>query len=90
MKFLIITFLFVGFIFIVIGYINSHQQCPKPIIEYRYVPRSPAEDMQEPVSVTSIFAKMFHEPSPWVSNLLPPASLRATETTMNKFFISQS
>ena len=88
MKFLILTLLFVGFVFIVVGYINSHQKCSKPMIEYRYVPRSPAEDAEEPVSVTSIFANMFHEPSPWLRNLLPPPSLRNTQTSVNKFFLS--
>jgi len=39
--------------------------CPKPYIEYRYVPRTFKEE-QEKVPLEDIFNKLFSYPSPWM------------------------
>jgi hypothetical protein len=61
------------FIFIIIGLIiyefvrlNTLTKCPKPYIEYRYVPRSFKEEQDQPVPIENIFNKMFSYPSPWM------------------------
>jgi len=63
MKFVILTLLYVGVLFIIIGYINSQQVCPTPKIVYRYVPRTFEESQLDPVSVDSIFQNMFLDSS---------------------------
>jgi len=42
------------------------KQCPKPHVEYKYVPRSFRDEQEEPVSIEEIFNKMFAKPSPWM------------------------
>lgn len=61
------------FIFIIIGLIiyefvrlNTLKKCPKPYIEYRYVPRSFTEEQEQPVPIENIFNKMFSNSSPWM------------------------
>jgi len=46
--------------------VNTRSKCQKPIIEYRYVPRSFKDEQQEPVSIEDIFGVMFSKPSPWM------------------------
>ena len=91
MNFLLISLLVAGFVFILVGFIQSRQKCPPPKVEYRYVPRTFVEEQNEPVPVTEIFAKMFLEPTPWLGHSagkLGPPNLR--EQNLNRFFISQS
>jgi hypothetical protein len=40
--------------------------CPKPIIEYRYVPRTFKDEQNEPIPIEDIFNAMFSKPSPWM------------------------
>ena len=68
MKFLLITLLYVGVLFLIIGYIRSQQICPLPQIKYRYVPRTFEESQLDPVSVDEIFGNMFRQPTVWVSS----------------------
>ncbi len=65
MKSLILLFLLGGLILIVVGYIQSNQHCPPPIVQFRYVPRTFTENEDTPIPVLSIFGKMFDEPSAW-------------------------
>jgi hypothetical protein len=46
--------------------LDAIKQCPKPIIEYRYVPRSFKEEQAEPIPIKDIFGTMFANPSPWM------------------------
>ena len=46
--------------------LNTMKKCPKPYIEYRYVPRSFKEEQNERVPIEDIFNKMFAYPSPWM------------------------
>ena len=46
--------------------LNTLKKCPKPYIEYRYVPRSFKDEQDEPVPIADIFNKMFSKPSPWM------------------------
>ena len=65
MKSLVFLFLFVGMIFIAIGYIKSNQECPPPIVEFRYLPQTFQESQEAPTPLLSIFGKMFREPDAW-------------------------
>lgn len=39
--------------------------CPKPIIEYKYIPRTFQEEQNDPVFISEIFKSMFNNSSPW-------------------------
>jgi hypothetical protein len=62
--------LIIGIIILLIIYemirLNTIKKCPKPYIEYRYVPRSFKDEQDEPVPIADIFNKMFSKPSPWM------------------------
>jgi hypothetical protein len=62
--------LIIGIILLFIVYeiisIKIMKKCPKPYIEYRYVPRSFKDEQDEPVPIDDIFNKMFAKPSPWM------------------------
>ena len=51
-----------------IGWTKSTFKCPKPIIEYRYIPRTFEEEQNEPVKVSKIFDTMFSSETPWIVN----------------------
>ena len=91
MNLVLFSLLFIGMVFIVVGFIRSQRHCAPAKVEYRFVPRTFIEDQENPVPVTDIFAKMFYESTPWLSHesakLLGPPSQRQA---LNKFFISQS
>ena len=40
MKSLVILLLLVIFVFVVIKYVNMNQECPPPIIKFRYIPKT--------------------------------------------------
>jgi len=68
MKTLIITLMIVGIIFIAIGYINTNQNCPPPIVQYRYIPRTFDEEQNNQLPILSVYGKMFDNPTPWQNN----------------------
>jgi hypothetical protein len=57
--------LFIGMIFITVGYIRSESRCPAQRVEFRYVPKTFEQEQNEPPPVMSIFGKMFSERDPW-------------------------
>lgn len=63
---LILLLLFIGILFVSIGWIKSNQSCPAPIVEYRYVPRTFKEEQENPTKVSEIFDDMFNKSSPWI------------------------
>ncbi len=73
---------FVGMIALILGYVNQLKTCPKPDVEYRYVPRTFEEEQNNPTRVTEIYQKMFHEPSPWIRDFV--GSKRRTLNTSSK------
>lgn len=90
MNILIFVLMFIGVVFVVIGYIRATQHCAPRKIEYRFVPRTFVEDAKSPVPVTDIFAKMFYAKQPFIaheaSKLLGPPNEQ--QHSINKFFIS--
>lgn len=57
--------LFLGFMFIIIGYMNQTRQTKKPDIEYRYIPRTFKEEQDEPPVLTDLFDYMFEGQQPY-------------------------
>ena len=70
MNWINLVIIMIIIIIILIGYefvkYNTLKQCPKPVIEYRYVPRSFKDEQEERVPIEDIFKKMFANPSPWM------------------------
>ncbi len=62
----IIILVIIGLIIFEVVRLRTINTCPKPRIEYRYIPRSFREEQEEPVPLTDIFNKMFGNPSPWM------------------------
>lgn len=65
MKSLVFLVLFSGLLLLGVGYMKSNQQCPPPIVEFRYIPRTFEEEQDDPTPVIAQFGRMFSEPSPW-------------------------
>jgi hypothetical protein len=80
--------LIIGFLIIYIDqyYRYKYNLLPKEIIEYRYLPRSPKEEMDEPVFPSDIFSTMFSQPDPWILTLNDLDTRKRED--INKFFIS--
>ena len=51
--------LVIGLIFMTIGYVKNTQTNTKPIIEYRYIPKTFEEEQENPTKVGQIFKNMF-------------------------------
>ena len=65
MKSLVLLLLLIGITFMIIGYVKTNQQCPPPIIKYRYIPRTFKNEQENPIPLYSIFGSMFTNSSPW-------------------------
>jgi len=88
MKSIIVLLLFVGVIFLVIGYINQIKQCPPAKVEYRYIPRSFEDEQNDPVKPSHLFRNMFENPSPWLAGYRL-GYIRPNIYQINRFNISQ-
>ena len=66
MKSIIFLFMIIGILCIGFGYFKSNQQCPPPIIQYRYIPKTfeQSQSLEEPI--LSTFSTMFENDSAWV------------------------
>lgn len=65
MKSIIFLFLFFGLMAIGLGYYRSNQQCPPPVIEFRYLPKTFDEEQDNQPPILAIYGKMFDDISPW-------------------------
>jgi hypothetical protein len=65
---ILLFLIFMVIIIIIIEFVklNTLTKCPKPIIEYKYVPRTFKEEQDEPVFIQDIFYNMFNKSSPWM------------------------
>ena len=70
MRSIILLLMIVGIIMIGVGYVKSNQQCPPPVIEYRYVPKSFNEEQQvhTPIMALSGMSKMFEGEDTWLTS----------------------
>jgi hypothetical protein len=85
---IIILILVMGFIFL---YIDQHkrltQQRQQEKIIYRYLPRTPDQEMNEEIFPSDIFQTMFSQPSPWINSVNDLDARKGAE--INKYFVSQ-
>jgi len=65
MRSIVILFLLIGICLVVVGYVQSNQSCPPPVVEFRYVPRTFEEEQNLPRPVLSIFDQMFNGDDAW-------------------------
>ena len=85
---IIILILVIGFIFL---YIDQHkrltlQMQPEKVV-YRYIPRTPAQELSEEIFPSDIFQTMFTQPSPWINSVNDLDARKSAE--INKYFVSQ-
>ncbi len=66
MKSLALLLLFIGLSFLIVGYMNQITIKQKPIIEYRYIPRTFQEEQNEPPILTDLYRKMFDGQQPYM------------------------
>jgi hypothetical protein len=86
--FMIILILCVGFAFL---YIDQYKKLKSEIhqekVVYRYVPRTPYDELQQELFPSDIFETMFSQPSPWIHSV---NDLDARQSKLiNKYFVSQ-
>jgi|688.fasta_scaffold05376_16 hypothetical protein len=66
-MFHISTFLlYIGILFIAIGYVNQIKKTT-PIIEYRYIPQTFEEQQENPIKVGKIFKDLFEKPDVYLA-----------------------
>ena len=65
MRSIVILLLLLGVIMIAVGYVKTNQECPPPVVEFRYVPKTFEQEQDLPVPLLSIYGKMFNNASPW-------------------------
>ena len=61
-----LIFIICGLIIYELIRLNTIKKCPKPYIQYKYLPRSFENEQNTPISLINIFNKMFSYPSPWM------------------------
>jgi hypothetical protein len=86
---IIFLLLTTGFIFLYIDlYKKLMKRCePQEKIIYRYVPRTPYDELQQELFPSDIFETMFTQPTPWINSV---NDLDARQSKLvNKYFISQ-
>jgi len=65
MRAIVILFLLVGICLVVVGYVQSNQSCPPPVVEFKYIPRTFEDDQILPRPLMSIFGQMFEGDDAW-------------------------
>ena len=85
---IIILFLTIGFVFLYVDQQKKYQsRTEKPKIIYRYIPKSPKDDMVEQIFPSDIFETMFTQPTPWLVSVNDLDARKSEE--INKYFVSQ-
>ena len=56
----------IGILCIGFGYFKSNQQCPPPIIQYRYIPKTFEQEQSIEEPIISSFNSMFQDDSAWI------------------------
>ena len=65
MKSFILIFFIIGIIMVITGYNEHYKNCPEPLIEYRYIPRSFYDEQVSDVNLKNLYSDMFNKPSTW-------------------------
>ena len=67
MRSIIIILAIIGVVMVAIGFVQNNQQCPPPVIQYRYIPKTFTEEqqVQTPLLAMSSVYNMFEKDDPW-------------------------
>ena len=87
---LIIIFFIIGIILLVIYFSLKYQNdnCKQKII-YKYIPRTLAEEEEDPVYVSEIFKTMFTQPSVWIDSIDRDSAYNIPKNAIDNINISQ-
>ena len=85
-KLLILIIVFIGIILVNRKRFIETIVLP-PIVKYKYIPRTFAEEQALPVYPSEIFETMFSQPSPWLLSIRNYD--RKKQEQINQYFISQ-
>jgi hypothetical protein len=66
MRSIVILFLLVGICLVVVGYVQSNQACPPPVVEFRYLPQTFEQEQNLQQPVLSTFGTMFNQDDAWI------------------------
>ena len=88
MNSIILFLIFIGILFIVVGYINQKKYCPLPTVEYRYIPRTFEEEQSNPVRVEQLYRGMFNDTNVWLTKM--GYTFPTKNSDINRFYISQA
>lgn len=64
MRSIVLFLLFLGTIFISVGYVKTNMMCPPPLVKYKYIPSTFEQEQNNLEPVSKIFSKMFTELEP--------------------------
>jgi hypothetical protein len=85
---IIILLLIMGFIFL---YIDQYKRLSAKMNEqkivYRYIPRIPADEMNDNIFPSDVFETMFSQPTPWLVSINDLDARKNEE--LNRYFVSQ-
>jgi hypothetical protein len=85
---IIILMLIIGFVFLYIDqYKRLKSQMNQEKVVYRYIPRTPYDELQQELFPSDIFETMFSQPSPWIKSVNDLDARQSKE--VNKYFVSQ-
>jgi hypothetical protein len=85
---IIVLMLTIGFLFLYIDqYKRLKSQVGEKEVIYRYVPRTPYDELQQELFPSDIFETMFSQPSPWINSVNDLDARKSKE--INKYFVSQ-
>lgn len=68
MKSIILLLIIIGILCIGFGYFKSNQQCPPPIIQYRYIPKTFEQEQSLEEPLISTFNSLFQDNSAWLKS----------------------
>ncbi len=89
MKSIALLLLFIGLMFLVIGYMNQVTEVKKPIVEYRYIPRTFKEEQNEPPILTDLYRNMFDGQQPYMYGLGTEPVPKIDKSKIYNFNIAQ-
>lgn len=85
---IIVLLLIAGFIFLYVDqYRRLKRQMSKKEVIYRYVPRTPYDELQQDIFPSDIFETMFSQPTPWILSINDLDARKSDE--INRYFVSQ-
>ena len=71
---------------ITINLVSMYKDCPQERIVYRFIPRTPEDELNPPIPVTELFADLFNQPDTWTAVF---GLTKRTKYNIDKFFITQ-